>query len=150
MKLPKDRQHNRAVLVKDKTGKIIGKLGHLGFLKTLEPKYNAFGNVEQLSRAGVNPEFLEMMMDNLRFWQDNMDIIYRRARSVRVREVMKPVTENIGENSTLAEAIHHIIMLQVLSLTVTRGEEVVGILRLSDLFDEVSQAIRKPNSTDNP
>jgi len=147
MNLPKDRQHNRAVLVKNKKGKIIGKLGHLGFLKALEPKYNSLGNVEQLSRAGVNLEFLEMMMDNLRFWQDDLNIIYQRARSVRIRDVMKPTTENISENSTLAEAIHHIIMWQVLSMLVTRDDEVVGILRLSDLFEEVSLFIREPNAT---
>ena len=141
-KLPKERQHNRAVLVKNKTGKIVGKIGHLGFLKALEPKYNTLGNVEQLSRAGINPQFVEMMLDNLSFWQDDLDIVCRRALTIKMKEIMTPVTENIDENSSLTQAIHHMIMWQALSILVTRTNEVVGILRLSDLFDKVSNLIR--------
>jgi hypothetical protein len=51
---------------------------------------------------------------------------------------MIPVTESIDENALLTEAIHRIVLWQTLSILVTRGGEVVGILRLSDLFDEIS------------
>jgi len=39
------RHPHRAVLIKDKYGYIVGKLGHLTFIKAFEPKY-----------SGLNPE----------------------------------------------------------------------------------------------
>ncbi|MBU0518517.1 CBS domain-containing protein, partial [bacterium] len=44
-RLPPGRQASRAVLVVDKSGKIIGKVGQLAFLKALEPKYDKVGDV---------------------------------------------------------------------------------------------------------
>jgi CBS domain-containing protein len=58
-----------------------------------------------------------------------------------MKDVMRPMTEQVDVNDTINEAIHKIIMWQILSVLVTKGEKVVGILRLSDLFDEVSRNI---------
>jgi len=55
-----------------------------------------------------------------------------------VTEILHPVSENIDENSPLAEAVHKIVMWQTLSLLVTREGEPMGIRRPSDLFAEVS------------
>ena len=41
--------------------------------------------------------------------------------------------EYIDENATLGEATHQLIVQPYLSLLVTSGDEVVGILRLSDV-----------------
>jgi CBS domain-containing protein len=140
-RLSPDRQPHRAVLVTDKAGKIVGKLGHLGFLKALEPKYNVLGDVERLSRSGLSLEFINSMMDNYRFWQDDFAVLCRRSRNIKIKDVMKPVEESIDENATLTEAIHRIVMWQTLSILVTSGKQVVGILRLSDLFEEVVNII---------
>ena len=47
--VPAGRQEHRVVLVQDAKGRI----GYLGFLKALEPKYSNIGDVEKLSRVGV-------------------------------------------------------------------------------------------------
>ena len=39
--------------------------------------------------------------------------------------------------------IHKIVMLQTLSILVKRGEAVTGLLRLSDLFDEIVREMKK-------
>jgi len=140
--LPSDRQPHRAVLVKNKQGKIVGKLGHLGFLKALEPKYSILGDVGQLSKSGLSSEFIESMMENYRFWQEKPTEVRNRARHLKIKQVMKPVKENIDENSTLAEAVHQMVMWQTLSILVTKDNHVVGILRLSDLFAEVSDFVK--------
>lgn len=139
--LPADKHRHRAVLVKDKQGKIVGKLGHLGFLKALEPKYTILGNVKSLSKS-LSSEFIESMMENYRFWQDKPIEVHNRARQIKIKHVMKPAKESIDEDSTLAEAVHRMVMWQTLSILVTRESNVVGILRLSDLFVEVSDFIK--------
>jgi len=144
--LPPDRQPHRAVLVKNKQGKIVGKLGHLSFLKALEPKYSILGDVSQLAKSGLSSEFIESMMENYRFWQEKPTEVRDRASHMKIKRVMKPVNENIDENSTIAEAVHRMVMWQTLSILVTRDNQVMGILRLSDLFTEISEYVKASTS----
>jgi CBS domain-containing protein len=141
--LPADRQPHRAVLVIDQNRQIVGKVGQLGFLKALEAKYRIFKDLGTLDRAGVSPERLDAMMDDLQFWQDSISVSCQRASSMKVKHFMTPVTECIDENAPLTEAIHKIVAWQTLSVLVTRQGEVVGILRLSDLFIEIANYIKQ-------
>ncbi len=49
--------------------------------------------------------------------------------------------EYVKEDTLLNEAIHQLIMGRHQSLLVTRGEDIVGILRLTDVFREISDKI---------
>ncbi len=140
--LPPGRQPHRAVLVIDRDGKVIGKAGQLTFLKALEPKYGVLGDLGTLARAGVSPEAVTSIMKHLEFWRDTISAQCTRAGSLKVKDVMVPATECIDEDAPLTEAIHKIVMWQTLSILVTRKGEVIGILRLSDLFSEIADSIR--------
>jgi CBS domain-containing protein len=50
--------------------------------------------------------------------------------------------EYIAENTGLDEAIHQMLLGRHNSLLVTRGEEIVGILRLTDVFAYVCNNIK--------
>jgi len=102
----------------------------LGLLET--PVY-AVGDLATLSRVGLRSEFISSMMGHMELWKDSLDDICQRAQHTRVADVMRPVTESIAHDASLSEALHNIIVRQSLSLLVTRGSDVVGILRLSDL-----------------
>jgi CBS domain-containing protein len=136
--LPQGRPPHRAVLVADFQGDIVGRLGQLGFLEALEPKYKVLGDIAHLSQAGLSEEFVNTIMDNYRFWRDNFEDVSRRACTVKVKQVMRPAAERIDENASLPEAIHLFVMARSHSVLVTSQETVVGILRLSDLFVEVA------------
>ena len=140
----KPGQHrHRAVLVLDKNNRVVGKIGHLGFLKALEPKYNILGDMGKLSRVGLDAAFINSMMENFRFFQDDLCDLCKRARHIDVVDVMHPVTESIDENASLNEAIHNMVMWSTLSVLVTRNGEIVGLLRLSDVFQEVADFMKK-------
>lgn len=141
-KLDEGRMKHRAVLVRDKHGKIVGKLGHLAFLKALEPKYDSIGDLKTLSRAGLSEEFVHSIMDTFKFWEYTIPDLCKRARSVHVRDAFHPINENIDENAPITEAIHKFVMWQSLSIPVVRNDDIVGILRLSDLYTELSKMIR--------
>ena len=140
------RQKHRAVLVKNSNNEIVGKLGHLGFLKALEPGYKNLGELDLISKAGLTKEYMTSMMKNFDLLQDDLDDVLNRTKTIKMKDVMRPMTEQVDVNDTINEAIHKIIVWEILSVLVTKSGIVVGILRLSDLFDEVSKNIlnKKP------
>ncbi len=141
-KLPPGRMKHRAVLIKDKGGKIVGKLGHLAFLKALEPKYSSLGDLKTLARAGLSAEFVNSMMETYKFWDYKFEDICRRAKNIVVKDVCHSIAENIDEEAPLSEAIHKFVMWQSLSIPVTRGNDIVGLIRLSDLYSEMAKVIK--------
>ncbi len=136
------RQPFRAVLIIDENKKVVGKLGERAFLKALEPKRNALGDVSKLSSAGVSNQIINTVMNHYQFFQDKLSNLCYQARDIKVKDVMHPIAESIDENATLCEAITKIIMWDTLSVLVTRASEIVGLLRISDICQEVAEQMK--------
>ena len=83
------------------------------------------------------------MIENMRLWQEDLTDVCKQACHTKVKKVMRPVAENIDENASLSEAIHKMIMWQTLSILVRRKDNVVGILRLSDLYAELAKTMKE-------
>lgn len=141
-KRDRGRQPFRAVLIIDDNKKVIGKLGELAFLKALEPKRTVLGDIRKLSSAGVSEQILDTVMSHYQFFQDKLSNLCFRARDIKVKDVMHPVTESIDENTSLCEAISKIILWDTLSVLVTRKGEMVGLLRISDICQEVAEQMK--------
>jgi len=139
--MTQDRHMPRAVVVVDKDDIVIGQIGHLDFLTALEPKYPWKRDVDTLTRAGVDPATMDSLMASQQFWQDNLDDACRRARAVKVTDIMHPVSDSIDEMAPIADAIKKIVMLRAMRLLVLRGGDAVGIIRLADLFTEIANCI---------
>lgn len=139
--LPDNQQNFRAVLVNDEYGKIVGKIGYISFLKALEPKYQKFFDTEKLSRLTLNESFIDSMIEGYNLWMEDPLDLCSIASSTKCSEIMIPVEQRIEENDTISQAIHKIIMWQTLSILVSRGEEIVGIIRLSDIYDSIEHYI---------
>lgn len=140
-KLPPGRQPHRAVLVRDLGGRIIGKLHHFAFLRALVAERKPMIERKVFDRAGVSDDLLASSMQTLDFLTSDLVDVCERARNVAVRDVYTPATQGIGEDASLADAISAFLAHQTLSLLVRRAGETVGILRLSDLFDELARQI---------
>jgi CBS domain-containing protein len=140
-KLPPGRQPHRAILVRNSRGEIVGKLHHFAFLRALIPERKAMGEAAIMDRAGLSDDIRDSSMKMLDLLTAGLVDVCERAKSVRVRDVYTTTTISIDENATLAEAINRFVHHQTLSLLVTRGGKTVGILRLSDLFDELARQI---------
>jgi CBS domain-containing protein len=145
-RLPAGRQPYRAVLVAERRGHVVGKLGQWALLMALEPKYAVHGDMGKLARAGVDPALIESMMEHYRFFQDGLSDLCARAAGIGVREIMRPAGDSVDEGAPLSHAIHKMVLGQTLSILATRGEEVVGLVRLSDLFDVVSDYMKRLRS----
>jgi CBS domain-containing protein len=142
--LTKYKYKHRAVLVYDKDKKIVGKLSQLDALKALEPKYVDMGDGRSISRAGFSPEFLKDMIEKHALWNEPPEDLCRKGMNRKVNEFMSTLTEGeyIGEDSSMREAVHLLVMGHHHSLLVTRDEEIVGILRLVDVLMSIYQLMK--------
>jgi CBS domain-containing protein len=139
-----DREKHRAVLVLDNKGRVVGKIDQWTVLWAIEPRYKLMGNLRETSRYGFSPEFLRSMVDAYGLWRKPLEGLCRKAAEMKMTDIMHtPAAEEyVGEDATLDTAIHQLVMGRHQSLLVTRGEEVVGILRLSDVFKKVCDEIK--------
>lgn len=136
------RYRHRAVLVYNNEHKVVGKLSQLDLLKALEPNYQIV-DMEKLSRFGYSLDYLQSIA-KASFWDKPLNDICRKAARLIVKDFMHTPKqgEYIVEAASLDEAIHQLIVGKNHSLLVTKGEDIVGILRLTDVFAFVCDKIK--------
>lgn len=140
----RSRYRHRAVLVLDKDEKVVGKLSQFDILRALEPKYQEMLNPGSLQASGFSKEFMRSMIRDYNLFKDPMADICRRAGEQQVKQFMHSPSEGeyVDENTTLGEAIHQLIIGHHQSLLVTRDKDIVGILRLTDVFAAVFHVMK--------
>jgi len=84
------------------------------------------------------------MLEDNALWMEPLQFICERAAGLKLSDFIQAPSEDeyIDENATLGEATDLLIISPYLSLLVTRGDEVVGILRLSDVFAKICDIIK--------
>jgi len=135
---PPGRPSYRAVLVVNDSGQVVGKLGYLSFLAALEPGHEP---LEALDRAGLAPDLIASISDHMRLLRPGLRDLCLRSAHLRVGDVMRRLDESIEEGAPLSEAIASLVRLQTLSILVRRKSEIVGLLRLADLYDLIATLI---------
>jgi len=137
------RARHRAVLVLDENEQVVGKISYLDIIESLEPKY---ADVEELKHtiSTFTPDFIRSLMRKYNLWQKPLDDICRKAARVRVTDVMYTPSEAdfMDEDFTLDEAVHRLMVQRLQSLLITRREQVVGVLRLSDVVERICGMIK--------
>ncbi len=138
------KHKHRAILVLDNNNNVVGKLSMFDILIALEPKYRNLEEASILSHTGYSPEFLKSMIKDNALWGDPLQFICERAAQLNVSDIMEVPEDGvyIDENTALGEAIRQMVMPKRQSLLVTSGDNVVGILRLSDVFTQVCETIK--------
>jgi len=141
-----DKSHyqHRAILVYNDQNKIVGKVSQLDLLMALEPKYSKMVDVKALSRTGYSLDYIESLT-HASFWSKPLDDICRKAAVMEVKNFMYTPKdgEYIKEDAELNAAVHQLIIGKHQSLLVTRGKDIVGVLRLTDVFKLVSDRIKE-------
>ena len=138
------RYQHRAILITNKKEQIVGKLSQLDVILALEPKYGEMGDQKSLSRLGFSKKFLMSMIEQYKLWELPLNDICRKAANIKVKTFMYTPTEGeyVAEDSSLDEAVHQLVMGHHQSLLVTKGKEIIGILRLTDVFKELCDMIK--------
>ena len=139
---------HRAILVYDKNKRVIGKISQLDVLRALEPRYRDMGDFSAISRSGLNVEFIKTIMSHYDLYQRSFPEMCMTASDLKVKDIMYTPgsDEYVEENDFLGNAINHLVMGHHQSLLVTRDKDIVGILRLTDIFNEVFQRMESKKS----
>lgn len=138
---------HRALLVLNKAGKVVGKLSQLDVLKSLEPKYQELISSDTLAKtaaSGFSADFLKQMLGQYQLFAHPLQDLCRKAARIKVSQCMYTPSEGeyVQEDDTLEMATHQLVVGHHQSLLVARGEEIVGVLRLVDVFHEVAEEIK--------
>jgi len=135
---------HRAVLVFDERDQVIGKLGLFDILMALESTYSEIPGFERLTGMGLAVRSAKDLFSQYSIWNKPLETICQEAADLRVRDVMYKLTEDeyIEETASIDEAIHQLIMGRHQSLLVTRDNEIIGILKLSDIFQRICALIK--------
>jgi CBS domain-containing protein len=139
------RYRHRAILILDKDGRVVGKLSQLDVLKALEPKYQKMIEGKGLHQYGFAKQFEQSILEKFNLFANPLDDICRKAGEKNVKECMYTPTEGeyVSEDASLDLAIHQLIVGHHQSLLVTRGEKIVGVLRLTDVFAAVFHKMKE-------
>lgn len=135
------RYRHRAVIVLDESGKVVGKVNQHDIIRALEPQYKGSPMTQQSAHShfGFSQTFIESTSMQYLSWDRPLQNLYKKALSQKVRSIMHVPTEGeyIEETSTINETIHRLITGEHQSLLVRRGAEIIGIIRLTDVFELV-------------
>ena len=78
-------------------------------------------------------------------WNKPLTNLIKKASTVKVRNLIREIApgETVDEGASLDTALYQMIVGRFQSLLVTRDSEVIGILRLTDVYDEISEKLRE-------
>jgi len=142
--LDPSRHKHRAILVLDESGKVVSKITIKNILVALEPNYGKVEGTGVLERSGYSPDLIRSMLEDNALWAEPLQFFRERATKLKVVDFIQAPSENeyIDDHATLGEAIHRLVVYPYHSLLVTSADEVVGILRLSDVFTKICDVIK--------
>lgn len=140
---------HRAILVIDEANYIVGKMSQHDVIEALEPNYKELRNQTKegsIHRLGLSEAFLKKSLEQYHLWEKALEGLCRKAADLKVKKIMYSPEkgEFVKESATMDEAIHRLIIGRHHSLLVTSDRdpsEIVGILRLSDVFEFVSDSM---------
>jgi len=136
---------HRAVLVLNKENRVIGKVGQLDVLRALEPKDEKFEIFKDISKFKFSSQFVMSLRDECLIQHEPLIDICRKGAQIKVEDLMRTPTEGeyIEENASLNIAIHQLVRGSHMALLVTRGNDIVGILRLTDVFAAIFHTMKE-------
>lgn len=143
-----NRYSHRAVLIIGKEKKVIGKISQMDFLRALEPKDENLDQIRKFNRFGFTSKAVALQQEEYLKTSPPVLDVYSKAAGMKAVEFMQRPTEGeyVDENASLDMALHQLTAGSNLSLLVTRDAEIVGVLRLADVFAAVYHSLKESES----
>ena len=141
------KYQHRAILVLDQNNTVVGKIGQLRILKAVETREELDNELDNLANFKFSDGYIANIREQRRLLAPILTKeSLRIAAQRKVEEFMQKPTpgEYVAEDSSIDTAIHRLVAGTHLSLLVTRGNEIVGILRRADVFAAVFHEMQAP------
>ncbi len=139
---------HRAVLILDKKKRVMGKLSQLDFLRVLEHADEQIDRNNDIGKFGFSPMAIVRHRGKKRGKGVSMGEILSTAANFKVEDFMQSPSEGeyIEEDTPIDTAVHQLTAGLHLSLLVTKGREIVGVLRMADVFAAVFHSMKESES----
>lgn len=135
----------RILLVEDENGKITGKISPIDLIRGLEPSYDNVEVGEDLARYGLGYA-MKSMRQQYRLWQTPFSDLCRKARDVKIKDFITKASieeQSVKIDDSLVKAFDWFVMGRHGSLFVFDGQEIVGLLRFTDVYNKVSETMKE-------
>ncbi|MFH1985459.1 MAG: CBS domain-containing protein [Pseudomonadota bacterium] len=128
---------HQSLVVIDVNRHVVGRLSQVDMMHALEPRYSQLGDARWIGRSVLSKSVLKTLREEYQLWEQPLEEMCRALGSAMVKDFMQEPTEGefVSETDTMNVAMHRVVMGRHHSLLVTRGKEIVGILRSTDLFN---------------
>ena len=139
------KYRHRGILVLDAKKKVIGKISQHDVLHALEPKYKEMGHHSKAAHFGFSVKFLHELQEQFSLLNTSLETLCAEAINLKVETFMSTLTEGeyVESNASLSTAVHQLVMGHHQSLLVKEGNAVVGILRLTDVFEAILAVMKE-------
>lgn len=140
-----NRYSHRAVLVMDKNKRVIGKLSQMDFLSALEPRDANLEQIRKFKQFGFTRKAVALQQEEYLKTSPPILDIYAKAAKMKVTHFMQRPTEGeyVDQQASLDMALHQLTAGSNLSLLVTKDSQIVGVLRLADVFAAVYHTMKE-------
>ena len=135
----------RILLVCDETEKIVGKLSPMDLVQGLEPNYDRIDSLKSESRYRLGQRILDRMKEEFRLWQRPLAELCTKAHGAKIENFIKlPSPDHmVNVDDKMDNAFHLFVVGRHDSLFVKKGEEIVGLIRFSDVYKKIAQTMRE-------
>jgi CBS domain-containing protein len=120
----------RNILVIDDKGHLLGTLGLKNVLHALLPEYLRHG-ATHFQGSSNDVSALAML------WQEDCEEQCRDAHKILAKDHVSPIAVTISPDEPLTKAAFLFATTPVNVLPVVEGKQIVGVIRLVDVFDEI-------------
>ena len=134
----------RILLVYNAMGKIVGKMSPMDVVQGLEPNYldidipksTPYRRLVQMSMKSMKKEF--------RLWHKPLGELCKKAYDIKIHDFIKMPTPDhmVKINDKMDEAFHLFVVGRHDSLFVQDGEDIVGLIRFSDVYKKIRETLR--------
>ena len=139
------RAKQRILLVCDEAGKVVGKMSPMDVVQGLEPNYEGLESLKTMPRYPLAPNLVDAMKEELLVWQRPLTELCRKATGVKIKNFIKLPTPDhmVQANDRMDKAFHLFVIGRHDSLFVKEGEDIVGVIRFSDVYRKIIETMRE-------
>lgn len=135
-----DNSKHKDVLITDSSGNLKGVLTMTDILGILEPSYKKLSS-RDLDKDTLTHRYVADIFKEFGLWSNSLDELCQKGSKISVVEAMHTPeqSEFLDENDELEHGLHNFVVGVPQPLIVRKNGEITGVLRLSDVFDEVKK-----------
>ena len=114
-------------------------------LRALEPRDEDEEGINELSQFGFSPRLVQGLRKEKRLQGVPLRDLYVETAGLKVEDFMQAPTEGeyVEQEASRDIAVHQLVLGNHLALLVTKAGQIVGILRLTDVFGMVLRAMKE-------